>query len=83
MADLSLSEVHADMVARLKQDERLREVEKQVATLSTLPEAIQRMEDRLVNAIESTKPKSPWPAVSALAGVLAVVLVVAAAIYSR
>lgn len=79
----SLSEVHADLVGRLDHDERLRDVEQQVAVLSTMPDAMRRMEDRLVTAIEESKAKSPWPAVSALAGVMAVMLVVTAAIYGQ
>lgn len=83
MPEPSLSEVHADLVGRLKHDERLRQVEQQVAVLSTVPEAMQRMEARLMAAIAEHAPKSPWPAVSALAGMLGVFLVLAAAIYSR
>jgi hypothetical protein len=83
MPDLSLSQVHADLVERLEQDKRLRDVEQHIAALKLLPSEIQRMEIRLVAAIEGNKPKSPWPAVSALAGVLSVVLILAAAIYSK
>lgn len=83
MAEPSLSEVHADLVGRLKQDERLREVEKQVAALSNLPDLMQRMEARLVAAIADTKPKSPWPAVGALAAAIGVLVVVLAAIYTK
>lgn len=83
MAEPTLSDVHADLVGRLKQDERLREVEKQVAALSNLPDLMQRMELRLVTAINENRPKSPWPAVGALAAVMSVVLVLAAAIYTK
>lgn len=83
MPEPSLSEVHADLVGRLKHDERLRHVEQQVAVLSTIPEAMQRMETRLVTAITDNKPKSPWPAVGALGGVLGVLVVVFAAIYGQ
>lgn len=83
MAEPTLSEVHADLVGRLKQDERLREVEKQVASLSNLPDLMQRMEARLVTAISDNKPKSPWPAVGSLAAVMSLVLVLAAAIYTK
>ncbi|HEY9266000.1 MAG TPA: hypothetical protein VIQ11_15490 [Mycobacterium sp.] len=83
MAEPTLSEVHADLVGRLKQDERLREVEKQVASLSNLPDLMQRMEARLVTAISDNKPKSPWPAVGSLAAVMSVLLVLAAAIYAK
>lgn len=81
MAEPTLSEVHADLVGRLKQDERLREVEKQVASLSNLPDLMQRMEARLVAAISDNKPKSPWPAVAAITGVVSVALVIAALLY--
>jgi hypothetical protein len=77
----TLSEVHADLVGRLQQDDRLRKVEQDLAALRLLPGEIQRMETRLVSAIEANRPKSPWPAVSAIAAVFAVVLVVAAALY--
>ena len=83
MAEPSLSEVHADLVGRLKQDERLREVEKQVASLSNMPDLMQRMEARLVVAISDTKPKSPWPAVGALAAVMSVLIVLLAALYTK
>jgi hypothetical protein len=83
MAEPTLSEVHADLVGRLRQDERLREVEKQVASLSNLPALMERMENRLTTAIADNKPKSPWPAVGALTGVMSVLCVVFAAIYTR
>ena len=83
MAEPTLSEVHADLVGRLKQDERLREVEKQVASLSNLPDLMQRMEQRLTTAISDNKPKSPWPAVGSLAAVMGVLLVIFAAIYAK
>ena len=83
MAEPSLSEVHADLVGRLKQDERLREVEKQVASLSNMPDLMQRMEARLVVAISDTKPKSPWPAVGSMAAVFSVLIVLLAAIYTK
>jgi hypothetical protein len=77
----TLSEVHADLVGRFKHDDRLRSVEQEVAALRLLPTEIRRMEDRLVAAIEANRPRSPWPAVSAMAAVLAVVLIVSAALY--
>lgn len=83
MAEPTLSEVHADLVGRLKQDERLREVEKQVASLSNLPDLMQRMEQRLVTAISDNKPKSPWAAVGSIAAVMSVLLVIFAAIYTK
>lgn len=78
MAEPSLSEVHADLVGRLKQDERLREVEKQVASLSNLPDLMQRMEVRLTSAIEATKPKNQWAAASVIVAAVAVVVAILA-----
>ncbi len=83
MPETILSDVHADLVGRLKHDERLRHVEQQVAVLSTIPDTMQRMEARLVSTIEANRPKSPWPAVGAVAGVMGVLIVVFAAIYGR
>lgn len=79
----TLSEVHADLVGRLEQDARLRKVEQDLAALRLLPAEIQRMELRLVGAIEKNAPRSPWPAVSAIAAVAAVALVLLAAIYTQ
>lgn len=83
MPDPSLSEVRDELVARLEHDKRLRAVEQDVAALRLLPDEMRRMEERLVKAIEAVKPRSPWPAVSALAGALGVFLVIAAALYGR
>lgn len=83
MPEPTLSEVHADLVGRLKHDERLRQVEIEIGALRLLPAEMRRMEDRLVSAIQEARPKSPWPAVSALAAVLGVFLVIAAAIYAQ
>jgi len=72
MAEPLLSDVHADLAARLKLDERLRAVEKEQASSTTSlrlllqehasdrleqREAMQQMEQRLTAAIESAKPK--------------------------
>lgn len=83
MADPSLSEVHADLVGRLEQDKRLRVVEQQASAMSVAIAELPRMEQRLKDAISDLKPKSPWPAVSALAGVLGVFLVIAAVLYQK
>lgn len=40
-------------------------------------------ENRLMKAIQESKPKSPWPAVSAVVAAVALILTLAAAIYSR
>lgn len=83
MNEPTLSEVHADLVSRLKQDERLRTVEQQQAAMAAAIAEIPRMEQRLITAIQELKPRSPWPAVSAIAGVVAVFLVVAAVLYGQ
>lgn len=86
MPEPTLSEVHADLAARLELDKRLRGVEmgqsSMEATVNSLMTELPRMEVRLVAAIQDAKPKSPWPAVSALAAVCALFLVIAAAIYT-
>ena len=83
MTEPTLSEVHADLVGRLKHDERLRDLETRQARVETAITEIPRMEARLIAAIQELKPKSPWPAVSAIAGVVAVFLVVAAVLYGQ
>lgn len=83
MADPTLSEVHADLVGRLEQDKRLRLVEQQQAAAMVAIAALPAMEQRLAAGIADLKPKSPWPAVSALAGVLGVFLVIAAVLYQK
>ena len=83
MSEPTLSEVHADLVGRLKHDERLRAVEQQQAATAAVLSEIPRMESRLMTAIAESKPKSPWPAVSALAGVMGVFLVIAAVLYGQ
>lgn len=83
MAEPTLSEVHADLVGRLRQDERLREVEKQVASLSNLPTLIERMENRLTSAITENKPKSAWPAVAACTSVFVALMGLFAVVYAK
>lgn len=83
MADPTLSDVHADLVGRLEQDKRLRVVEQQAAALTVAIAELPRMEQRLKDAIVDNKPKSVWPAVSALAGVVGVFLVIAAVLYQK
>lgn len=82
MPDPTLSEVHADLVGRLEQDKRLRAVEQQVAALQGLPGAIERMEDRITRAIAEGRPRPVWPAVSSIVAAVALLLVVAQALYS-
>lgn len=64
-------------------DKRLRQVEIDMATVKDLPMRMDRMEDKLLAAIHELKPKSPWPAVSAITGAVAFLFVLAAAIYTR
>lgn len=83
----SLSQVHADLRAHLKLDERVRGVEIRQASLDTGMEAlraeVREMKVDLLTAIKENTPKSPWPAVASLAAVFAVFLTLAAAIYAR
>lgn len=83
--DPQLRAVHEDIVTRLEHDARLRKVEQDLAALRLLPAEMQRMESRIVAALVELKgdlkPKPVWPAVSALAAVLGVVLIITAALY--
>lgn len=81
--DPTLRDVHQDLVSRLNQEDRLRAVEQHIAALRLLPGELQRMEARLVAAIDGNRPKSPWPAVSAVVALVALALALAAAIYQR
>ncbi len=64
-----------------KHDERLRAVEVKIAALDTLPEAINRLEARLVSAIEANKPKPIWPAIAAMTALFGVAMAFFAALY--
>ncbi|GAB7004416.1 hypothetical protein JCM18899A_18890 [Nocardioides sp. AN3] len=79
----SLSLLRQDIAAGFKHDDRIRALEIEQAETKALLAEIPKMEKRLVDAIRENRPRSPWPAVSALAGVAGVLLVLAAAIYSR
>lgn len=92
MPEPTMSDLAAQIERGFAHDERVRSLEQEVAALRLLPAEMRRMEDRITSEnkasedrirseIRDNKPKSPWPAVSALAAVLAVVLVIAAAIY--
>jgi hypothetical protein len=81
MPEPTLSEVHADLVGRLEQDKRLRALEQTTATLTAVVADMPRMEQRLKEAITELKPKSPWPAVAAITGVVSVALVIAALLF--
>jgi hypothetical protein len=73
MVEPTLSEVHADLVGRLKHDERLRAVETQTATLAAIVQDIPRMEARLTVAINDAKPKNIHSWASVLVAVMALV----------
>lgn len=83
--DPSLGQVRDEILASVNLDGRVRRVEIQQATteavLSSLKEEMRTTKTEIVAEIRASKPPSPWPAVSALAAVLAVVLVIAANIY--
>lgn len=85
MSEPTLSEVHADLVARAKLDERLRAVEtgqsSLEATVASLLKELPASEARLLRAIEANGPRSPWPAVGACTAVVAFLFAIAAAIY--
>lgn len=81
----TLRQVRDELKADLQLDGRVRAVEIQQATtateLTSLRDEVRAMKTDIVAEIRASKPQSPWPAVSALAAVLAVVLVVAARLY--
>jgi hypothetical protein len=78
-----LSALRLELREGFEHDKRIRALEAGHARVEAVIADLPRMEDRLVRAIESTRPRSPWPAVGALAAALAVVLVIAAAIYGQ
>jgi len=79
--DDHVESIRADVVSRLEHDKRLRAVETEQAamakSLEMVHENLPKMEERLMAAIAAAKPASPWPAVGALAAVMAVLLAVA------
>lgn len=83
----TLSQFRDELVSHIDLDGRVRSVEIRQATTETalglLRDELRTTKTDIVAAIEANKPKSPWPAVSALAAGLSVVLVLAAAIYAR
>lgn len=94
MPEPTLSDVHADLVGRLEQDKRLRALEQAQAAAGADMRAVkdelshmraEAKEDKaeLLAAIRENKPASPWPAVSAMAAVLGLMLILAAAIYGQ
>jgi len=87
MPEQSLSDVHADIVARFEHDKRIRHLEVEsattVAALAEMKQALPRMEERLVKTIEGNKPKSPLPVVMAIIAGASLLLTLAAAIYGQ
>jgi len=82
MSEPSNSELSRQIEEGFRVDTRLRTVEQEIAALRLLPKEIQRMEDRLVEAIAKAKP-NPWPIVAAMAAVAAVLLAVASQLYGQ
>lgn len=83
--DPSLSQVRDEILAHVNLDGRVRKVEIQQATteavLASLKDEMRQTKTDIVAEIRASKPPSPWPAVSALAAVLSVVLLIAARLY--
>lgn len=83
----TLRQVRDELKADLQLDGRVRQVEIQQATTATeltnLRDEVRAMKTDIVTEIRASKPPSPWPAVSALAAVLSVVLLIAANLYGR
>ena len=88
----TLRQVRDELKADLKHDERLRAVEvEQAVTRTSLDglrqqvgaiEELQRTSrTEILAAIEAAKPKPVWPAVSAIVAAIALLLVVAQALY--
>jgi hypothetical protein len=89
----TLSEVHADLVARLEQDKRLRTVEQQQAAtnaeVGNLRTDIARLEGanaagftEVKALIQENRPRPAWPAISAMVAAIALLLVIAERLYS-
>jgi type VI protein secretion system component VasF len=93
MAESTLSEVHADLVGRLKHDERLRMVEQAQAASSATMQALltevaadrveqrdttRQMEARLTAAINDAKPKNVASWASVVIAAVAVVVAIVA-----
>jgi hypothetical protein len=93
-AEPTLRQVRDELKADLKHDERLRAVEvEQAVTRTSLDglrlqvgaiEELQRSSRaEILAAIEAAKPKPVWPAVSAVVAAVALILVVAQALYGQ
>lgn len=83
--DPTIGQARDEIIQHVGLDGRLRKVEIQQATTATeltgLKDEVRSMKTDIVAEIRASKPASPWPAVSALAAVLAVVLVISARLY--
>lgn len=81
----SLAQVRDELKADLQLDQRVRAVEIQQAVGSAaidgLRHQVRGMEERIMTAIADAKPKPVWPAVSAIVAAVALILVVAQALY--
>lgn len=85
MNEPTLGQVRDELKADLQLDQRVRAVEIQqavtAAALDGLRQQVQGSEERLLAAIETARPKPVWPAVSAVVAAVALILVVAQALY--
>lgn len=87
MPEPTLSDVHADLVARFDHERRLRAVEIEQASTSTsvdgLTTEVRTMKVDLLTAIAANAPKPVWPVVGGLASVMMVLMALFAVIYTR
>lgn len=83
--DPTLSQARDEILSHINLDGRVRSVEIKQATteavLASLKDELRQTKTDIVAEIRASKPPSPWPAVSALTAVLAIVLVIAARLY--
>lgn len=83
--DPSVGQARDEILSHIDIDGRVRSVEIKQATtateLTSLKDEVRSMKADLITEIRASKPPSPWPAVSALAAVLSVVLLIAANLY--
>jgi hypothetical protein len=85
MSEPSLGQVRDEMLSQFNLDARVRGVEiKQAATetaLGGLRDEVRLMRTDVLAAIESNKPKPIWPALSAMAAAMSVLMVLFGVIY--
>lgn len=81
----TLGQVRDELVTHMGLDQRVRQVEIAQATTSvevaSMKDELRMTKAEILTAIAANKPPSPWPAVSALAAVLSVVLLIAGRLY--